>query len=44
MSEKVNLKEMLSKNVQQSGILLAFVVIVVHLNCAALFSASLSPL
>ena len=29
MSEKVNLKEMLSKNVQQSGILLAFVVIVV---------------
>lgn len=29
MSEKVNLKEMLSKNVQQSGILLAFVAIVI---------------
>ncbi|MCI1787956.1 MAG: sugar ABC transporter permease [Actinomyces sp.] len=29
MSEKVNLKAMLSKNVQQSGILLAFIVIVV---------------
>lgn len=41
MSEKFNLKEMLSKNVQQSGILLAFVVIVILFS--ALNPSFLSP-